>query len=65
MLVGRCSGQDSNVGAADSQQVSDFRTTRVHSGTVSTRDLAGPLKGRCPEETTDSATLGSTAQGAA
>ena len=58
-------GKTSNVVAADSQQVIDFHTTRVHSGIVSTRDLAGPLKGRFPEGTTDSATSGSTAQGAA
>lgn len=58
-------GKASIVAAAYSQQVTDFRTTRVRSGTTSTRDLDGPLKSRCPEGTMDSATSGSTAQGAA
>ena len=49
-------GKASNVAAAKPQQVTDFRTTLAHSGTVLTRDLAGPLKDRCPEGTTDSAT---------
>ena len=49
-------GKASNVAAADSQQVTDFRTTRVRSGKISTRDLAGPLRGRCLQGTMGSAT---------